>query len=184
MNEYFRARKELVDYLFKPTSLAVIERFMETADKQQKQITSLKEQRDYFEQSHLRSLGDINGLDAEINRLKKKRSKGEINEAFAKTIEADKVEISRLKVKVNKLEQKADKKEKELLEANANLVKALNNSLDILDKYANDNPVNSSEYSDFRDKYRALAAKMRGKDFAEGNCIGQVEFREVIKDGN
>lgn len=44
MSEYFRARKELVDYLFKPTSLAVIERFMEAADKQQKEITSLKEQ--------------------------------------------------------------------------------------------------------------------------------------------
>ena len=42
----------------------------------------------------------------EINELKKKRTKGEINEAYAKTIEADKDEISKLKVKINKLEQK------------------------------------------------------------------------------
>ena len=47
-------------------------------------------------------------------------------------------------------------KEKELLEANANLIKALNNSLDILDKYANDNPVNNSEYSSFREATRTI----------------------------
>ena len=40
---------------------------------------------------------------------RKKRTKGEINEAYAKTIEANKGEISKLKAKVNKLTQKVEK---------------------------------------------------------------------------
>ena len=49
-----------------------------------------------------------------IAELKKKRSKGEINEAYAKTIEANKIEISGLKVKLNKLTQKAEKQAKSI----------------------------------------------------------------------
>ena len=48
-----------------------------------------------------------------IAELKKKRSKGEINEAYAKTIEANRVEISRLKSKINKLTQKLNKTNKQ-----------------------------------------------------------------------
>ena len=45
----------------------------------------------------------------EVYELKKKRTKGEINEAYAKTIEADKEIISYLKVRINRLEQKLSK---------------------------------------------------------------------------
>ena len=49
-----------------------------------------------------------------IAELKKKHSKGEINEAYAKTIEANKDEISGLKVKINKLTQKSEKQAKSI----------------------------------------------------------------------
>ena len=49
-----------------------------------------------------------------LKELKKKRTKGEINEAYAKTIEANKDEISKLKMKVNRLEQKLDSKTERL----------------------------------------------------------------------
>ena len=56
----------------------------------------------------------LDAKDKEINELKKKRSKGEINEAFAVTIENNKDEISKLKAKNNKLSQKLDAKDKEI----------------------------------------------------------------------
>ena len=63
----------------------------------------------------------IDAKDKEINELKKKRTKGEINEAFAVTIENNKEEISKLKFKVNKLQQKIIKRNKfmdELVDSN------------------------------------------------------------------
>lgn len=56
------------------------------------------------------SLETQKGINSKLNQentsLKKKNSKGEINEAYAATIERQALEISKLKQKVNKLEQK------------------------------------------------------------------------------
>lgn len=49
---------------------------------------------------------ELQGYKEEINNLKRKRSKGEINEAYAKTIETDKETISKLKAKNNQLQQR------------------------------------------------------------------------------
>lgn len=51
----------------------------------------------------------VTGLLRENDELKKNRAKGQINEAYAKTIESNKGVISKLKTKVNKLEQKLEK---------------------------------------------------------------------------
>ena len=63
------------------------------------------------------------------------------------------------------IEQEINKSLKQQLEQaekdKAEPVEALDNSLDILDKYANDNPVNNAEYSNFRKVNRELAAKHR-----------------------
>jgi len=52
----------------------------------------------------------------QINELKKKRSQGEINEAYAKTIERQDIERQKQSLKLNKRNQKIDKLEKELQE--------------------------------------------------------------------
>ena len=44
----------------------------------------------------------------EITELKKKRTKGEINEAYARTIEKNKEELIQLKLKVNKYKTRLD----------------------------------------------------------------------------
>jgi len=56
----------------------------------------------------------LNAKDKQINELKKKCSQGEINEAYAKTIERQDIERQKQSFKLNKRNQKIDKLEKEL----------------------------------------------------------------------
>lgn len=53
----------------------------------------------------------------QINDLRKKRSRGEINEAYAKTIESNKELISNQLSKINRLQQKLESKNKQLADA-------------------------------------------------------------------
>lgn len=50
----------------------------------------------------------INGLQKENNELKKKRSKGQINEAYAATIERQDIQRQKQLHTINKLKQKKD----------------------------------------------------------------------------
>ena len=70
-------------------------------------------QRDECEKLRSSDEKKIEQLEKENAELRKKHTKGEINEAYAQQIERDKDVISKLKAKVNKLEQNKTKLEKE-----------------------------------------------------------------------
>ncbi len=63
----------------------------------------------HYEKENALALEELNSKQKEINELKKKHSKGEINEAYAKTIERQAAEIQALKIDINKLRQKNER---------------------------------------------------------------------------
>jgi len=73
----------------------------------------------------------LDSKNKEIVELEKKRSKGEINDAYAKTIKRQAILLSKMSMKVNKLEQKTGKLENELQKYRArskNLAEACGNA--------------------------------------------------------
>ena len=83
--------------------------FVETVkkfrDKTNKYLYTQKAYEDLLDQIKAQQV-TIKVKDKEINELKKKRTVGQINEAYAKTIEDNKEIISKQSMTINKLQQK------------------------------------------------------------------------------